>query len=153
MTTTVAAAWQLDFVESLAGIGDTFGLPPSYVKVFAWLLVCEPPEQPADAIRSVLGLSGGAVSMATAALIRTGLVERVTQRGDRRHFYRTRRGGWERLLLLRIAAASEARTVADEALARAPAPPSRLVEMRDAYAWFERAVADLLTASPWAERR
>ena len=146
----MAAPWQLDFVESVSSVAETFGLPPSYVQVFAWLIVCEPAEQSGDGIRAALGLSSGAVSMATAALIRSGLVERIALPGDRRHFYRQRAGGWERTLRTKIDAAAELRLVAEKAIARAPSPPERLGEMRDVYAWFERRMVELLDEAPWA---
>lgn len=149
----VAAPWQLKFVDAIGSMADSSGLPPSHLRVFAWLVVCDPPEQSVDAIRAVVGLSSGAVSMATATLIRMGLVQRVTHPGERRHFYRFRPGGWERMLQLRIETATEIRAVAEETLAHAPEAPDRLAEMRAVYAWFEENMAELLATSPWSDSR
>jgi len=152
MMTPRPAAWQRTFLESIGAFADTTGLPPSYLQVFAWLVVCDPPEQSVDQIRTVLGLSSGAVSMATTTLIRAGLVERVAQPADRRHFYRFRPGGWERMLQLRIDTTREIRLLAEEVLAQAPSPPDRLAEMREIYAWFEENMTELLSTSPWTHR-
>jgi DNA-binding transcriptional regulator GbsR (MarR family) len=149
MSRSSPAPWQRTFIESIGAFGETTGLPPSYLQVFAWLVVCDPPEQSVDQVRSALGLSSGAVSMAAATLIRAGLVERVSLPGDRRHFYRFRPGGWARMLELRIEATRQIRVLAEETLARAPDAPDRLAEMRAVYAWFEEHMTELLATSPW----
>lgn len=146
------APWQLEFIESVSGVAEAFGLPPSFVQVFAWLIVCDPPAQSAEQIRAALGLSSGSVSMATTALVRGGLAERVSLPGQRRQLWRFRPGGWERMLRSRIDAASEIRLHTEKALARASDPPDRLGEMRDIYAWTERELTRLLDEAPWARR-
>jgi DNA-binding transcriptional regulator GbsR (MarR family) len=148
---TTADRWQLDFIESISGVAETFGLPPSFVQVFGWLIVCDPETQSAEQIRAALGLSSGAVSMATTALVRSGLAERVSLPGRRRQHWRLRTGGWERILRAKIDAAGEIREIAEKALARAPDPPARLGEMRDVYAWAERNMLDLVERAPWRQ--
>jgi DNA-binding MarR family transcriptional regulator len=145
-----AADWQLEFIERVGRIADVSQLPPSFGRVFAWLVVCDPPYQSVDQMREVLGLSAGTISMATATLVRMGLVERFTQPGRRRLSYRLQPGGWEKLMRLRIDAAAQMRQVAEHAIAGAPNPPGRLAEMRDVYAWFEQNIADLIARAPWA---
>lgn len=139
------AEWQAEFVERVGALSDVTGLPPSHIRVFAWLLVCDPPEQPVDDLREALGLSAGAISMATATLVRMGFAERFTKPGGRRLYYRLHPGGWDRLLRLRLEATSRMRSIAEEALAQAPQPHARLAQMRDVYAWFEDSIARLLT--------
>jgi DNA-binding transcriptional regulator GbsR (MarR family) len=95
-------------------------------------------------MRLALHLSSGAISGATTTLVRMGVVERVTQPGHRRLYYRLRPGGWERLMRMRFEATAEMRSIAEKALARAPTPQPRLQEMRDLYAFFEQAIASLL---------
>jgi DNA-binding transcriptional regulator GbsR (MarR family) len=142
------ADWQLEFVTRVGHLSDLSGLPPSHVQVFAWLVVCDPAHQSVGQLRQTLGLSAGAISMATATLVRMGLVERITQPGERRLYYRFRPGVWHRLLRSRLDGTREIRTVADDALARAPEPPVRLAQMRDVYAWFEHKLSELLDAGP-----
>jgi DNA-binding transcriptional regulator GbsR (MarR family) len=146
---TGPAPWQATFVEQVASLAEVSGLPPSYIQVLGWLVVCDPPEQSVGQLQQALALSTGAVSMATTSLIRMGLAERTSQPGQRRHYYRFRPGGWERMLRLRAEATSHMRAIAETALAAAPQAPPRLTEMRNVYAWFESAIAGLLEDQPW----
>jgi DNA-binding transcriptional regulator GbsR (MarR family) len=139
--------WQEEFLQRVAAWADVSGLPPSYIQVFAWLVVCEPPEQSVDELRDALGLSAGAISMATAALSRMGVVERIAQPGIRRRYYRFHARGWERVLRLRLEAVAHIRAAAEHALASAPRPQDRLSGMRDVYASFEEQIAKLLAGS------
>ena len=140
-------------MERAGALADVSGLPPSYIQVFAWLVVCDPPHQSVEELRETLGLSAGAISMATAALTRMGVVERVVQPGRRRLFYRLHPGAWERVLRLRLEALTQARAAAEEALTQAPEPQPRLTGMRDMYAWFESRINDLLAEGGPASRR
>jgi DNA-binding transcriptional regulator GbsR (MarR family) len=136
--------WQLEFVQRVAAVSEVSGMPPSHLSVLAWLIVCDPREQSVEQVRDALGLSAGAVSMATSALIGIGLIERIVPPGERRKYYRFQQGGFERILRRRLDAAATMRAIANEALAQAPAPPAVLAEMRDIYAWFEESMAGLL---------
>lgn len=142
--------WQVDFIDGVGALADLSGLPPSFVRVFAWMVVCDPPHQSVDQLRQTLGLSRGAISMATATLVRMGFCEKISVPGQRRLYYRFNRAGWSRMLQLRVEGAAQMRAIAEEALASAPTPPERLAEMRDVYAWFEGVMSDLLTGTPWA---
>jgi DNA-binding transcriptional regulator GbsR (MarR family) len=142
--TSLPSDWQLEFIDRVGAWADVSGLPPSHVRVFAWLLVCDPPEQSVDDLRRALGLSAGAVSMATAALVRTGLIERLARPGGRRLFFRFDPAGWHRMLRLRLEATSQIRVAAEDALGHVDGSQPRLTGMRDLYAYFERSIADLL---------
>jgi DNA-binding transcriptional regulator GbsR (MarR family) len=137
------AAWQAEFVERagllLAGLT---GLPPSHTRLFAWLVVCEPPEQSVDDLQAALGLSPGAISMATAALVRMGVVERTMPPGTRRRNYRVDTGAWRRMVEMRRDAAAQLLVTAKRALSHAPPPQPRLEEMHAVYAWFDRLSAE-----------
>jgi DNA-binding transcriptional regulator GbsR (MarR family) len=138
------ADWQLEFIDRIGSSADVSGLPPSYIRVLAWLLVCDPPEQSVEDLRSALDLSAGAVSMATAALGRMGFVERVASRGDRRLRYRFHPRAFETVIELRLAATTQARLAAEIALRHAPGPSPRLEGLRDLYAFFEDGIAEYL---------
>jgi DNA-binding transcriptional regulator GbsR (MarR family) len=140
------ADWQLEFIDRVGAWADVSGLPPSYVRVFAWLVVCDPPEQSVEELRARLGLSAGAISMATAALGRMGIVERVARSGERRAYYRFHPRGWEQVLRLRLEATAQTRAAAKEALSRASDRHLRLEGMHDMYAHFERSIAEYLGA-------
>jgi DNA-binding transcriptional regulator GbsR (MarR family) len=143
-----ADAWQHEFVERMGALGDTTGLPPSFTLVFAWLIVCDPPQQSVEQLRARLGLSSGSISSATTTLIRLGLVERVSQPGQRRLAYRLRPRAWERLLQMRLDATRRICATADDALAHVPGPHERLREMRAVLAHFESTLTSLLDGEP-----
>lgn len=139
--------WQLEFMDRVGAWSDVSGLPPSYLRMMAWLIVCDPPAQSVDDLRDALGLSAGAISMAAGALGRMGIVRRVTIPGQRRVFYRWHGNGWERVLRLRLEATSQIRAAADDALAHTRDPEARLGRMRDMYIWFEASIAEFLAIS------
>lgn len=144
------APWQTHFVERCAALlGDATGMPPSYARVFAWLIVCEPAEQSVDDLQRALGLSAGAISMATATLVRMGVVDRTTHPGSRRRHYRIDPDGWQRVLQMRRELLHQLRITAEHALSHARAAQPRLDEMRALYTWFEQTAADY-AASRWS---
>lgn len=139
------ARWQARFLDQVGALTTETGLPPSTMRVFAWLVVCEPEHQTVDELRAALGLSTGAISAAATTLIATGLVERTTRPGDRRHHYRLRPGGWDLVLRQRRDTAARLRATAEEAIAAARSPQPRVAEMRDFYGFFADHMTDLLT--------
>ncbi|HXX88781.1 MAG TPA: MarR family transcriptional regulator [Acidimicrobiales bacterium] len=131
--------WRTRFVEQFGGVGDDMGLSRSMTRLLGWLVVCDPAHQSAGQIQEALGLSAGSVSTGMAALVRAGLVDRLSLRGDRHTYYRIRAGGWQLLLAARLRVLSEIRHVADDALSQAHGHgDDRLRELRDFYAWCER---------------
>jgi DNA-binding transcriptional regulator GbsR (MarR family) len=131
-------------MERVAAGAELSGLPPSHVRIFAWLIVCDPPHQSVDDLRERLGLSAGAISMATATLVRFGLVDRIKRPGERRLFYRLHPHGWDRALRFRLEAARQLRAAAEEALSHSSVEDGRLAGMRDIYAFFEQGMVDYL---------
>ncbi len=108
------------------------------MRVTAWMMVCDPPEQSAQEIQSGLRLSAAAVSTATRQLIAGWHAQRVSRRGDRRIYYRLASGGWDAPLQAKLRALSRLRLVAERGIhAAGKLADYRLVEMRDAFAWFE----------------
>jgi DNA-binding transcriptional regulator GbsR (MarR family) len=136
--------WRQLFVEELGVLAFDVGAPRATVRVLAWLVVCDPPEQSAPEIQSALQLSAGAVSAATRALIGIGMLERVAHAGDRHMYYKVRAGGWEVAMRSRLRTLVGIREVADRALIAATDDAQRLRDMRDMYAWFEDRLGELL---------
>jgi hypothetical protein len=60
------ADWQDAFVEEFAALGPELGLPRAMMRITAWMMVCDPPEQSARQIQNGLHLSAAAVSAATS---------------------------------------------------------------------------------------
>lgn len=138
--------WQERFIEGVVTSAD-IGLPPSLVRVLAWLIVCDPPHQSADDLAGTLGLSSGAVSAATSILVRGGLVSRRRFAADRKFHYELHPDGWQRLLQSRLQVLAGVREVAEAALTGSPAASPRLQSMRDFYAACEAQLAPLLGAA------
>lgn len=135
---TSGDGWPSRFVEELGALGPEVGIPRAMMRVIAWMMVCEPPEQTAQQIQTGLQLSAGAVSGATRQLIVAGMLERASRRGDRHIYYRLASGSWDAPLEAKLRALGRLRQVAERGLVAAGGRADyRLVEMRDAFAWFE----------------
>src|ERR1700737_1369219 len=84
--------WQGTFVEELGALGPEMGLPRATMRITAWMMVCDPPEQSALQIKDDVKLSPAAVSATTRELIAAGMLERVSRPGDRQQYYRLASG-------------------------------------------------------------
>jgi hypothetical protein len=132
------AGWQDAFVEELGALGPEIGLPRTMMRITAWMMVCDPAEQSVRQIQNGLHLSAAAVSAATQQLITAGMLERVSRQGDRKIYYRLASGSWDAPLAAKLHALGRLRHVADKGIAAAGKRADyRLIEMRDAFAWFE----------------
>ena len=90
--------WRHRFVEEMGGLVLVHGTPRGLMRVLAWMVVCEPPEQTAADIQKELTLSAGSVSTSLRMLGDIGMVERVARPGDRHIYYRLWDEGWEFVL-------------------------------------------------------
>ena len=77
------------FIDRWSAILAQEGLPPVAGRLWAWLLVCEPPEQTVEEIAQAIGASRGAISGAVRMLEPSGLIIRSRRSGDRREHWRT----------------------------------------------------------------
>lgn len=108
-------------------------MPPSHLRIFAWLVVCEEDEQTASQMQQALGLSAGAVSAATTSLAHAGIIERLGRAGERRRYHRLSADAWDRVVRRQIEATERVSSILEEALSRSPAPQRRLMEMEEFY--------------------
>ena len=129
--------------QFISATGDwwskSYGLPPMTGRVFAWLLVCDPPEQTAAELAEELEASKGSISGATGMLVRARLIERLRIRGERADRFRVRpNSSGEQLRDPGIAQARELLAQGLEALKDEPAKRRERLEEVDAfYAWWE----------------
>jgi hypothetical protein len=81
------------FVEAFGMAMAAQGMPRTAGRILGALLVADPPERTAEELATSLRASRGSISTMTRLLEGSGLVERVSRPGERRHYYRMRRGG------------------------------------------------------------
>ncbi len=130
------------FVEQLGQHLYSRGMQRMSGRMWAWLLICDPPEQTAGALAEALHASRGAISGAARDLATVGLIRRGKRRGERREHFSAPPGSIRRLIIASGTMLTHGRELADEGLAliadRPPAARARLQEFRDVYAYYER---------------
>ncbi|MEO6207518.1 MAG: MarR family transcriptional regulator [Candidatus Limnocylindrales bacterium] len=139
---------EADLVEQMAQMLAEGGLSRAAGRIWAWLLICEPPQQTAADLADTLHISRGAVSEAVRLLVTAGLVRRTSRRGDRRQYFHVPPGSTIAVLHARLPITTAWRRLADtglEILADRPvASRARLQEVRDVYAFMEQELPSLL---------
>ena len=136
--------WQ--FVDATGKwYAKSYGFPPMMGRVFAWLLVCDPPEQTAAEIGQAIGASKGSISSATRFLLGARLVDRLRVRGERADRFRIRPGAWTEQI--QDPSVEQQRVLIAQGLeCLADAPPARrarLEELDAFYAWYTSRIASL----------
>jgi len=136
------------FADDIGLFYEELGYPRVWGRVLGWLLVCQPTTQSADDLASALHASRGSISMATQALIRAGMVERQTLRGDRRTYYRIRPGSWTTLFEEQTRMATKLRELAERGRTLLNGEPAerrhRVEELHDLTAFYEQEAPLLL---------
>jgi hypothetical protein len=139
---------EAEYVEQVAGMLSAAGLPRMAGRVWAWLLICEPPEQTAADLADALHASRGSISGTTRLLQTAGLIHRITRRGDRREYFSVPEGATVGILRSRLPSTIAWRQLAERGLTlladRPPATRARLQEVHDVYAFMERELPAML---------
>jgi DNA-binding transcriptional regulator GbsR (MarR family) len=143
------------FVEAMGQFMGGSGMTPMAGRLWAWLLICDPPAQTAGDLADALKASRGAISGAAASLASTGMIRRIRRRGDRREYFSAPPGTFD--LVLRSAGTAYGRLLAitSEGLAAVNGRPGgreRLQEVHDAVAFVAIELPALLDRY-LAERR
>ena len=142
------------FLDDVAAFFAAHGMSPIAGRLFAYLLVCDPPEQSFETLCEALGASRASISMMTRLLVQIGLVERLPGRG-RRLSYRLDPQAWTHLLEDDMRSAMRLRELATVGLRllqrRRPQARQRLAAMQQFYAFLEKETAQVLTK--WKEAR
>jgi hypothetical protein len=139
---------QAHFVEAFAQMLSQQGLPRMAGRMWAWLLICDPPQQTAAQLATELHASRGTISDTARLLHNAGLISRTTRPGDRREYFSVPPGAVRTLMQGRLPGVIAMRRLADEGLQlladKSPAQRTRLQEVRDVYAFFERELPAML---------
>jgi DNA-binding transcriptional regulator GbsR (MarR family) len=116
-------------------------------RILGWLLICDPPEQSSTQLAEVLHASKGSISSATRLLLPSGLVQRRSQTGERRDYFRIRPEAWAALVRSRLAEVVSFRELTErglDLLAEAPKQRrERLEEVHELYAWLAHELPEL----------
>ena len=129
------------FVEAMGQYMDGYGMTPMAGRLWAWLLICDPPAQTAGELAEELKASRGAISGAAAALSSAGMIRRVRRRGDRREYFSAPPGTFDSILRSTGTAYGRLLAITSEGLAAVQERPGgneRLLEVRDAVAFLAR---------------
>ena len=129
---------ELAFADKLGRyFGRQYGLPPVFGRVFAWLLICDPPEQTAAEIAEALRTSRSAVGSAIVSLENQGLVLRTRAAGERADRVAFHPEAAVRGLEAREEYAAMMALAREGLEVLADAPPARRARLLDAVAFYE----------------
>jgi DNA-binding transcriptional regulator GbsR (MarR family) len=129
------------FVEAMGHFMGAYGMTPVAGRLWAWLLICDPPARTAADLASDLKASRGAISGAAASLTSAGMIRRVGRRGDRREYFSAPPGTFDALLHSAGGAYGRLLAITTEGLATVGGPEGRrerLQEVHDAVAFVAR---------------
>jgi DNA-binding MarR family transcriptional regulator len=130
----------LSWVEQVSMLLERDGLPRMAGRVFAWLLVCDPPEQSMEDLAAAVQGSKASMSTMTRLLVQAGLAEKVRTPGARRDQFRVQPGQWQKLWRARIELIQQATALIERGLRLLAARPAgsraRLEELHRQYDFF-----------------
>jgi DNA-binding transcriptional regulator GbsR (MarR family) len=137
------------FVEAMGHYMGGYGMTPMAGRLWAWLLICDPPAQTASDLATALKASSGGISGAAASLASAGMIRRVRRRGDRREFFSAPPGTFDALLRSAGTAYGRLLAITSEGLVAVDGRPGgreRLQEVHDAVAFVARELPTLIEA-------
>lgn len=135
------------FVEAMGQFLGGYGMTPMAGRLWAWLLICDPPTQTAGDLSVALKASRGAISGAAASLTSAGMIRRVRRRGDRREYFSAPPGTFDALMHSAGAIYGRLLAITNEGLALVEGRPgdrARLQEVHDAVAFLARELPSLI---------
>jgi DNA-binding transcriptional regulator GbsR (MarR family) len=143
------------FIEKVGLAFEQLTFPRMAGRVIGFLLISEQPTVSMMEVVEALQASKSSISSTARLLIQVGLIERVSQPGDRRDYYRIHPLAWVRSLQDRLTQAHDFRQLAEEGLNLLPAHGKarrlRLEEMRGIYRLLEVEIPGLIER--WEEER
>ncbi len=136
------------FTEDMGLFFENLGLSRIAGKILGWLLICNPPHQTMYNLVEAVHASKASISNNTRLLIQMGFIERISLPGYRPDHYRIKSGAWIELTKRRSTQITTFRQLAERGLellgTENPELQTRLAEMRELYAFFEREFPPLL---------
>lgn len=141
---------QQQYVEETGLFFESIGLSQTIGRIMGWLLVCEPPHQTLDEICGALEMAKSTISTTIRTMQQFGMVERVSVRGDRKHYYRVRDSFWVDSFERSLVQFQGFREMAEKGLdllhESDDKQRERLQKMLDIYTFLEREFPKMLAA-------
>ncbi len=136
------------YVEDVALFFEAGGLPRIAGRIFAYLLVSDPPHRTAAELAEAIGASKGSISTMTRLLLNAGLIERVAIPGERATYFCADSTGFERRFEASTATLGAFLPIADRGLALLKGESAErrrpLRELRELHAFFHEEMPRLL---------
>lgn len=142
------------FIDKFGQLFEAYGRYPRIAgRIFAYLMICDPPCQSAEQLVSRLRIAKSSVSSMVRLLLQGDAIERVHRPGVRSQCYQIRETGLEKTFLTRLHALTAGRGLLTEGLALLKGRPTtvrRRIEALDKwFGFFENEVP--LLAKRWED--
>ncbi len=142
------------FIDKFGQLFEAYGRYPRIAgRIFAYLLVCDPPCQSAEQLVNRLQIAKSSVSSMVRLLLQGETIERVHRPGVRSECYQLREAGWENMFLRRLQALTAGRGLLTEGLALLKGRPTTVrhrIEVMDRWFGFFESEIPLL-AKRWED--
>ncbi len=92
-----------EFVDRMGLVMERLGGTRTMGRLYAWLMICDPPQRSLTELAAQLGVSKTAVSTVARQLEAGGMIERAPT-PHREHRYRVVSGGWTHSIQVQMAA-------------------------------------------------
>lgn len=135
----------LDWVERVAMLLAPDGLPPIAGRILGWLMICDPPQQPAGQIAEAIGASRASLTVNIRVLATMGFVTKQPRPGGRTAYYRICDDAWQQVVRRQIDTMASYLEIAEDGMELVGPDTPRAARVRDAhdvFAWMAKVFAD-----------
>ncbi len=131
-----------EFVDRMGLVMERLGGTRTMGRLYAWLMICDPPDRSLTDLAGELGVSKTAVSTVARQLEVGGMIERVPT-AAREHRYRMTGGGWAHVMQVQLAGVRMSLDTLDFGLSiLAEDPPERRARVEDTREFFAFVLSD-----------
>jgi DNA-binding transcriptional regulator GbsR (MarR family) len=101
-----------EFVDRMGLLMERLGGTRTMGRLYAWLMICDPPHQSLTDLAAELGVSKTAISTVARLMETAGMIERAPA-PKREHRYQVVGGGWTQILRAQLAAVRNSLEILD----------------------------------------
>jgi DNA-binding transcriptional regulator GbsR (MarR family) len=143
-----------EFVDRMGLVMERLGGTRTMGRLYAWLMICDPPDRSLTDLAAELDVSKTAVSTVARQLEVSGMIERVPT-SSREHRYRMTGGGWAQVMQVQLAGVRMSLDTLDFGLSilseGLPERRARVEDTREFFAFILRDSEEMLQR--WEEYR